>query len=134
MSVEANKAALRRAAANFTPQTLESYLQLYRPDARLHYLPPGFPQGRDGARLFYQAFFAAFPDGRVTIEDLVSEDDKIAARFSISGTHSGEFLGAAPTGKRLTFSGISIFQFASGHCVERWSETNLVQMLQQAGA
>ena len=129
MSIDANKAALRRAVNNWSLDTLELHLQFYHPDAKIHYLPPGLPQGREGARLFYQAVFAAFPDARLAIDDLVSEEDKIACRFTIEGTHRGEFMGAPPTGRRLTFSVISIFHFAGGQCVERWAETNLLQQL-----
>lgn len=134
MSIEANKAALRRAVSHFSLETLDAYLQLYHPNAKLHFLPPGLPPGREGARLFYQGFFAAFPDARVTIEDLVSEDDKVACRFTIDATHRGEFRGVPATERRVSFGGITIFQFAGNQCVERWSEANFTSLLQQLSA
>jgi steroid delta-isomerase-like uncharacterized protein len=134
MSTDANKTAVRRAVAAFSPATLETYLQLYHPDATLHFLPPGLPSGRDGARLFYQGFLAAFPDARITLEDFVAEDDKLAVRFTVDGTHRGDFLGVPATGTRVTVTGISIFRFVDGLCVERWNEANFLGLLQQLGA
>ena len=133
MSIEANKTVLRRAVASFAPETLETYLQLYHPDAKLHYLPPGLPPGLDDARLFYRAFLTAFPDARLALEDFVAEGDSVAARFSVEGTHRAEFMGVHATGKRVSFGGITILRFADGKCAERWSEANFLGLLQQIG-
>jgi steroid delta-isomerase-like uncharacterized protein len=131
-STDALKKILRQAAGLFGPSRLEDYLQLYAEDSTLHFLPPGLPQGRNGARLFYQSLFAAFDDVRLTIHDALGEGDRVAVRFSIEGTHRDVFLGLPPSGKRLTFDGITIFRFEGHQCVERWSETNLTAVLQQA--
>jgi predicted ester cyclase len=133
-TVERNKAALERAARNFSPSTLEEYLQLYDENVQLHFLPPGLPRGRAGARMFYQGFFAAFPDARLTLQDPIGEDDKVACHFRVEGTHRGELFGVAPTHKRVEFSGVTMFTFRDGRCVERWSETNLPVVLQQLSA
>jgi predicted ester cyclase len=134
MSIEANKAALRRAISHFSADTLESYLQFYHPNAKLHFLPPGLPPGRDGARIFYQGFLAAFPDARIVIADLVSEEDKIALRFTIDATHRGDFMGIPATGRRVSLGGITIMVFEGNQCVERWSEANIAGLLQQLSA
>ena len=63
---------------------------------------------------------AAFPDVRVTVEDLISEGDKVAARVTMRGTHLGEFQGIAPTGKRVQVSAIDVFNVAGGKIVEHW--------------
>ena len=133
MSIEANKTALRRAVSHFSAATLESYLQLYHPAATLHFLPPGLPQGIEGARLFYQQFLAAFPDARIALEDFVAEGESVAARYVLEGTHSAEFMGVPATGRRVTVSGITILRFAEGKCIERWSESNFLGLLQQIG-
>jgi len=133
MSIEANKTALRRAVSQFSAATLETYLQLYHPAATLHFLPPGLPQGLEGARLFYQQFLTAFPDARLTLEDFVAEGESVAARYVVEGTHSAEFMGVPATGTRVTVTGITILRFAEGKCVERWSEANFLGVLQQIG-
>ena len=131
-SVERHKDRLRHAASLFGPERLDEYLELYAEDARLHFLPPGLPPGRAGLRLFYQAMFAAFGGVKLAILDALGEGDRVAVRFSIECTHRGEFLGAPPTGKRITFEGVTIFRFEGDQCVERWSQTNLMAVLQQA--
>jgi steroid delta-isomerase-like uncharacterized protein len=132
--VEHNKAALERAVRTFSLSGLEDYLQLYHENAQLHFLPPGLPNGRDGARLFYQAFLAAFPDARLTLHDMVAENDKVACRFIVEGTHRSEFLGVPATNQPVAFEGITLFAFRDGLCVERWSESNLLRVLQGPSA
>jgi predicted ester cyclase len=77
---------------------------------------------------------AAFPDLRVTIEDLIAEGDRVAKLWSFEATHRGEFLGIAPTGRRVTWSGITIYRVAGdkvGECIWR---TDALGLLQQLGA
>lgn len=134
MSVETNKALLMRAVELFSAETLEQYLAIYHPDARLHFLPPGLPGGREGARLFYQMFLKAFPDARVTADTVLGEGDLLAERFTVTGTHRGEFQGIPPTGRPVRITGITILRFENGQIVERWSEADFLGLLQQIGA
>jgi steroid delta-isomerase-like uncharacterized protein len=76
---------------------------------------------------------SAFPDMRVTIEDLVAEGDKVAARWSVTGTHRGELMGIPATGKRVTVTGIEINRFAGGKLVEHWESFDQLSMMQQLG-
>ena len=131
---EHHKAIVTRAADLFGPAQLDEYLKLYAVDSRLHFLPPGLPQGRQGARLFYQALFTAFEDVRLTIRDMVGEGDRVAVRFGLDGTHRAEFLGFPPSGRRVSAEGITLFRFENGACVERWSESNLIAVLRQSAA
>ena|SRR5207302_6097641 len=66
---------------------------------------------------------SGFPDSRVTVDDLVAEGDKVASRTTITGTHTKEYYGVAPTGKRISFAMIDIDRVANGKIVESWSET-----------
>jgi steroid delta-isomerase-like uncharacterized protein len=128
------KAIVTRAANLFGPAQLDEYLKLYAVDSQLHFLPPGLPQGREGARLFYQALFTAFDDVRLTILDMIGEGDRVALRFGLEGTHRAEFLGVPPSGRRVTVEGITMFRFEGSECVERWTQSNLTAVLQQSAA
>lgn len=75
----------------------------------------------------------AFPDLRVTIEDQIAEGDKVASRFTMRGTHKGEFMGIAPTGRQVTFTGIGIRRIAGGKLVEIWMNMDDLGMMQQLG-
>ncbi len=76
----------------------------------------------------------AFPDLRVTIEDQVAEGDRVATRWTVSGTHRGEMMGAAATGNQVTFTGTQTDYIWGGKIVESWSNWDTLGMLQQIGA
>lgn len=133
MPLSENKSTLATALSHWNPGDLETYLTLYDEDAVLHFLPPGMPQGVVGARLYYQAFFAAFSDATIEVNLLVEEGDRVACLFTMTGTHTGEFNGIPPTGKPMRVSGISILRFDGGKCVERWNEMDSMGLLQQIG-
>lgn len=104
-------------------------------DANLvdHNAPPGLPPGREGHKLFVQAFRTAFPDLNFTIEDLLADGDKVIARFTSRGTHHGDLMGIPPTGKQITVTGISIDRFEGDKYVESWMEFDQLAMMQQLG-
>ncbi len=76
--------------------------------------------GPGGILRYVTAYRAAFPDIRVTIEDQLAEDDKVATRWTARGTHLGEFLGLAPTGDEVTVSGIEFDRMVGGRIDEAW--------------
>jgi len=78
--------------------------------------------------------FRGFPDGRWTIKDQISEEDKVCTRWAFAGTHQGMFKGIPATGKQLHYSGISIDRFADGKIVEEWEEWDTLGVLHQLGA
>jgi predicted ester cyclase len=77
---------------------------------------------------------AAFPDLRVTIDDLIAEGDRVAKLWSFEATHRGEFLGIAPTGQRVTWSGITIYRVTGDKVAECIWRTDALGLLQQLGA
>jgi predicted ester cyclase len=76
----------------------------------------------------------AYPDLHVTIEDLIAEGDKVVARNTVTGTHQGEYLGVAPTGRAVTYNEIFIFRFVNGMIAETWGVVDVVSQLKQFGA
>lgn len=79
------------------------------------------------------ALQAAFADVRTTIDDLLVQGDKVAWRWTFHGTHTGQALGAPPTGRRVVFSGITIDRIAGDRIVERWSQIDVLGLLRQLG-
>ena len=77
--------------------------------------------------------FSAFPDVHFTIDDMVVEGDKVAVRFTFSGTHKGEFMGIPPTDKKWTVWGIFIDRVADGKFVESWVRYDTLGLMQQLG-
>ena len=75
----------------------------------------------------------AFPDLRFIINDRFTKEDKVVARWTVHGTHKGEFMGIPPSGKEVTVTGIVIHRFAGDKIQETWEEYDALGMMQQIG-
>jgi len=75
----------------------------------------------------------AFPDARYTVEDQLADGDKVFTRWSWTGTHKGELMGIALTGKPVRISGMVIDRIVDGKIVEEWEEWDALGMMQQLG-
>jgi len=129
-----NLKTLHSARDYFNAGDIERYITtLYAPEAVGHFLPSGMPQGHTGLRLFYGAFHTGFPDAQLIFDDIVSEGDRVAIRFRLNMTHTGEFNGIPATNRRVSLPGITIFRFVGGKSVERWSESDFLGLMQQLG-
>ena len=82
---------------------------------------------------FHQAFMNAFADLHITMDDLIEEDDRIAARWHCTGTLTGTGLGIPPTGKRMTMNGMSIARVQNGRIIEAWNTVDFLGMHRQLG-
>ena len=91
-------------------------------------------RGPEAFKTLQRAFLSAYPDMKITVEDTVSEGDKIAARCKISATHQGEGLGIAPTNQPVEFTGMTIVRIKDGKIVEAWNEFDFMKMYSQVGA
>jgi steroid delta-isomerase-like uncharacterized protein len=83
---------------------------------------------------FISSFADAFPDLRLTAEDVVSEGDMTAARVAFRGTHRGEFQGIPPTDKEVAFSSMEFNRVVDGKVEEHWVELDLFGLMRQLGA
>jgi predicted ester cyclase len=79
-----------------------------------HNNPPGFPPGVEGVKRFFSMFRDAFPDVEVEIDEIVAEGDRVAVATTFTGTHQGELMGVAPTGRRVAVTGIDIVRVVDG--------------------
>jgi len=130
---EQNKAVFRRIVEEvFNQGRLETADELGTGYIE-HSPAPGQGPGIEGFKDMVRLFRGAFPDLRVTIEDLIAEGDRVAGRMTTTGTHRGQFLGLAPTGKRFSIAEIHILRFANGKVAEHWGVTDDLGMLQQLG-
>ncbi len=82
---------------------------------------------------FSKSFFAAFPDLNHIIEDTVADEEKVAVRFVMQGTHKGDFMGIPATGKHVTFEGIAILQIEDGKIAELRGVFDQGTMMRQLG-
>jgi predicted ester cyclase len=94
----------------------------------------GQVRGSETIKAEIEYFRNAVPDLTYTIEDQIAEGDKVVTRYTVSGTHQGEFFGVAPTGERIRMTGISIDRFEGGKMVEEWPDYDLPGVMHQLGA
>jgi steroid delta-isomerase-like uncharacterized protein len=134
VSADANKEIVRRLGVEPWEGNLGVVDELVAPDYVGH--DPAQPEemhGPEGIKAFVSTYLAAFPDGRITIDEQLAEGDLVATRWTGRGTQQGELMGIPPTGKQVTVSGITISRVKNGKVVEEWSNWDTLGMLQQLG-
>jgi steroid delta-isomerase-like uncharacterized protein len=107
--------------------------ELVEPDAQIR---TPLPIEVTGAQLLKEVFgrlHRAFPDLRVTVEDVIAEGDKVVARNSVTGTQKGEYMGIPPTGKSITYNEIFIARFVHGRVAETWGVVDVLSQMRQLG-
>ena len=135
MSVEENKAIVRKAFEAVNQQNLAVMDELMASDFYSHSVPPVMPPTRESHKQALSSLFSAFPDYHVTVEDLVAEADKVVARLTVRGTHRGNLFGAIPpTGKQVAWKAVDFFRLADGKIVEYWLIADNLELLQQLQA
>ncbi len=134
MSLESNKSLVRRFLEEVPGKgNLSAVDELASPDLVLHVPLPEATPGAEGMKSIAFVCRSAFPDLRLTIEDMIAEGDEVACRFTAKGTHTGPFSGLPPTGKAVSMTGIEIFRISDGRIAEIWGEANLLGLMMQLG-
>jgi steroid delta-isomerase-like uncharacterized protein len=96
---------------------------------------PGQSPSKDGVSFFVKTMRAAFPDLKASIMEPALVDGNLEARYVVlTGTHQGELMGVAATGRKVEFSGIDIVRIEDGKVVEHWGATDTMALMQQIGA
>ena len=109
--------------------------ELISPDAVFHV--PGRPEplrGPAGYLAVIGMMRGGFPDIQWTLEEMIAEDDKVAARFTMRGTHLGSFFGVPPTGKTIAVQAMNFYRLSGGQFIEERGQPDLLGLLQQIGA
>jgi steroid delta-isomerase-like uncharacterized protein len=128
------RAVVRRFVEEYqTLGKVEVAEALLAPDFVDHAAAPGMPAGREGVKRLFAAFRAAFPDFRAVIHDQIEEGDKVVTRKTFHGTHRGELMGVAPTGKTVAFDVIDIVRVRDGRMCEHWNVVDQLALLRQLG-
>ncbi|MGC2529545.1 MAG: ester cyclase [Candidatus Acidiferrum sp.] len=134
MSTE-TKAVVRRLYEEvWNKRRLEVASEVLSPSHALHdpHLS-GSAVGPEAYKRVCTQFIAAFPDLQFTVEDGISEKDKVVASWIISGTHKREFRGIAATNKKITVEGITIHHVANGKIMDSYVSLDYLGMMQQLG-
>jgi len=138
MPEQENKALVRRyfeEVRNLRHSGIVS--EIFAPDVIVHVDTPAGSEAIRGVSAIRQtltAYLRAFPDLRFTIEDQLADGERVATRWQARGTHQGELMGVAATGKSIAFGGIDVYRVVDGKIAEVWTSYDRLVVLQQIGA
>ena len=122
MTTAINKALVRRLLEEVFPAAdLAALDELVAPDFVDHSPTPGQPPGVEGVRAVVRGLHAGYADLRITVDDLFGEADRVAARWTLRGTHAGRLFGEPPTGAAVETRILVVFRLANGKIAERWA-------------
>ena len=105
-------------------------------DVRIHPGTPGAAPDTEGIEELqevFKRFHDAVPDLQITLDDVISAGDRVAARWQATGTHRGTLAGVPATGRPVRWGGIDVYRFQDGKIVEWWRNDDVVGLLQQLG-
>jgi steroid delta-isomerase-like uncharacterized protein len=133
MSTDENKAVIERWIQAWNAGDLESAVGLLADDYVRH--DANLPEvvGPQAERQFIATVLAAFPDLHVRIDQLFAEDALVALRYTIEGTHRGEFLGVPATGRRVSVQSAETYRLSDGRLAEQWVVMDALGLFQQLG-
>ncbi len=134
MTTSANKAAVHRLYSEvFTEGDIDVIAELLA-EEYIGYDPPNSPRamyGQTAMRQSAERMATAFPDRRYTINELIAEDNLVAARVTMAATHTGQFFDTPPTGRQIAITGTVIYQFAAGKIVASWGNWDNLGLMRQ---
>ena len=135
MSIENNKLLMNRFVEFINTANGQLANELISRDAKF-YVPGQLEPmiGPEGYLTIIGMMRSGFPDIQWTLEEMVAENDKVAARFIMKGTHQGAFSGVPPTGKPIKVQAMNLYRFSNGKITEEYGQPDLLALLQQIGA
>src|SRR6478672_4063555 len=135
MTTEENKLRMGRFVEFINTASEELADELISPTATFHVPGRAEPmRGPAGYLAIIGMMRSGFPDVRWTLEEMVAENDKVAARFIMKGTHQGVFFGVPPTGKSIKVQAMNFYRFSNGQIIEEYGQLDLLGLLQQIDA
>jgi predicted ester cyclase len=132
MSLEENKAIVRGVIEAENERNYALLDEFLAPDFVNNQLTQEF-RGREIYKQGCKTFVKAFPDFHGTIEDITAEGDKVWIRYKGTGTHKGEWVGLAPTGKKITMNSLAIYRIVDTKVVEMTVVKDLLDFFKQIG-
>jgi len=134
MEIEENKAVNRRLYEEiWNKGNLALIDEIIAEDFVFHRSGSPMVKGPEFYKGAYHFLKTAFPDLHITIEDVIAEGDKVMTRTTWQGTHKGEYMGLAPTGKQISATEINIDRYKDGKVIEGWGGVDRFDLLQQLG-
>jgi steroid delta-isomerase-like uncharacterized protein len=134
MSVDENKSLNLRWIQAWNDRDWATEAACRATDYVAHMSAIPVPLDAAGWGAFSDAFTTAFPDAQISVADSVAERDMVASRWTITGTHRGDFQGVPPTGRPIKMAGVDISRVVDGKIAEHWAQFDVMAVMQQIGA
>lgn len=129
------KAVVRRYFEAWNAADLDAIDDIVAPDVVGHNpVEPMDATGPDGEKQLIELYHTAFPDAKLTVEELIAEGDTVAVRYTATGTHEGAFMGIEPTGSTVEIAGFEFVRIEEGVIAETWGLFDAFGLMQQLGA
>jgi steroid delta-isomerase-like uncharacterized protein len=134
MSIEANKALLRRGWESAGGGDLDGLAEMYTEDVLYQGSAGEEVQGREAVAEMVSGYLSAFPDLTITVDGMLAEGDRVFSRVRIRGTNTGELFGMPSTGKPVDIRWMfSEARIADGKVAEEWEVFDRMDMMEQLG-
>ncbi len=133
MSQQENIDATKKFGEAANTGNFELFNEVVAQGAVDHDPAPGQGVGPEGFRQFFTELRSAFPDLKIEVEHMVTDEDNVAFAYTVTGTHQGDFMGVPATGKRISARGMQIGRYENGKLVERWGSSDELGILKQLG-
>jgi predicted ester cyclase len=133
MSEKQNIDVIKHMVDMINQKKLSQLAEFTHHDFKRHDLAGALPEvsGTDGPVNLVQMVLRAIPDIRYEIQQIVAKDDRVVVQLRGTGTHQGEFLGVAGTGKRMEWNAINIYRFEDGKVIETWQLLDVWSLMRQ---
>lgn len=122
--------AMNTCDIEFIEKTIDEFIV---PDVQIGTPLPVAASGAAAFKEVWRILLRTYPDIHLTVEDLIAEGDKVVGRTVVTGTQQGEFMGVAPTGKRVTYNEIFILRMTDGRIIEVWGVVDIFAQMRQIG-
>ena len=133
LSIDDKKALIRRVLDELYNQRNLALIDEVATENVIVHTPSIDLKGREGWKQYATMFLTAFPDINLAIDDMIAEDDKVVARWTLQATHKGPLRNIPPTGKKITLTGIAIYRFSDNKIDEGWALNDALGLMQQLG-
>ena len=135
MTIESSKRTMHRFTEFINTASEKLAAELISPNA-IFYVPgrPEPMRGPTGYLVIIAMMRSGFPDIQWTLEEMIAEDDRVAARFTMRGNHQGTFFGVPPTGNTIQVRAMNFYRLSNEQLVEEYGQPDLLALLQQIGA
>lgn len=131
MSKEQNVAAQQIGGEIGVSHDYERFSEVMTKNLIDHDRAEGQAPGVEGIKQYWRSLGESFPDFKLDVDVFEAEDDYITLAYRLSGTHKGQFMGFAPTGKHFEVRSLQVGRFENGLMVERWGSTDILGILTQ---